>query len=337
MLPSRARLKSIRPGGNFPLPRHSASTSSACRARIEAQKIGHAELLAANAELRRLDRDQPMTAVRSMESIIEDSTVVSRLMAVLVLIFAGIAMLIDITDRKKAEEELQASLERRTAQDEELRAQYEELSRSRDQIRESEEKFRALAEHAPVAIGVIQDNRYVYMNGHLLRALGCTREEIASMDYWVPVREDQQQKIRQDGEAWARGEAGPWMNELEYFTKSGERKWAVSTAAHIMYGGRHAGIVAMVGITERKKAEEELKRGQGLMRRAEIELRALLEAKVAIDTPKHEQLEAQLGELAHGQVLAAEDVALAGPALLERAPVRRLDGRDDVGKRVGHH
>ncbi len=158
----------------------------------------------------------------------------------------SVASLVDITEHRKGEEEL----------------------------KESEEKFRALAGHIPVAIGVIQDNRYVYMNRHLVHAMGYSPEELASMDYWVHVREDQQAKIIADGEAWARGEPGPWMNELEYFTKSGERRWAFSTAAHIMYHGRHAGIVALVGITERREAEEDLQAANRQLAAVNHELQA---------------------------------------------------------------
>ncbi|HSQ94393.1 MAG TPA: PAS domain-containing sensor histidine kinase, partial [Methanoregula sp.] len=98
-----------------------------------------------------------------------------------------------------------------------------------------------------------------YMNEFLVRAMGYTRAEMASMDYWVHVKKDQQEKIIEDGRAWARGEPGPWINEIEYYTRSGERRWAVSSSAHIMYGGRHAGIVTLIGITDRKKAENELR------------------------------------------------------------------------------
>jgi putative ABC transport system permease protein len=48
---------------------------------------------ALRAALRGLDRDQPVTQVRSMRSVLEDSTVVSRLMAVVVAVFAGIALM----------------------------------------------------------------------------------------------------------------------------------------------------------------------------------------------------------------------------------------------------
>ncbi len=45
------------------------------------------------AELRNLDRDQPMTGVQSMQQIVEDTMVVSKYMTLLTTIFAGIALL----------------------------------------------------------------------------------------------------------------------------------------------------------------------------------------------------------------------------------------------------
>ena len=48
---------------------------------------------ALRAELRALDRDQPITQVRSMRSVMDDSTAINRLMAVVVGVFAGIAMM----------------------------------------------------------------------------------------------------------------------------------------------------------------------------------------------------------------------------------------------------
>jgi putative ABC transport system permease protein len=47
---------------------------------------------ALRAEVRALDRDQPLTAVQTMERMVSESMTIPRLMAVLMAIFAGIAM-----------------------------------------------------------------------------------------------------------------------------------------------------------------------------------------------------------------------------------------------------
>jgi putative ABC transport system permease protein len=43
--------------------------------------------------VRRLDPDQPITSIRSMENLVEDSMTVSKYMSILTAIFAGIALL----------------------------------------------------------------------------------------------------------------------------------------------------------------------------------------------------------------------------------------------------
>ncbi|MHB8162923.1 MAG: PAS domain S-box protein [Methanoregula sp.] len=59
--------------------------------------------------------------------------------------FTGVG--IDITDRKKARDELRTAYEQVTATEGELRAQYEELARREQRIRESEEKYRCILEN----------------------------------------------------------------------------------------------------------------------------------------------------------------------------------------------
>jgi PAS domain S-box-containing protein len=138
------------------------------------------------------------------------------------------AVLMDITARKQAEEAL----------------------------RESEEKFRALADSAPVAILVIQDSKLVYVNDYTVRATGYSKDDLYSMKYWDIVHPDQRERVIEGGRAWLRGERAPTKNEIKYIPKSGETKWALSSIAEITYGGKPAAIAMMVGITDRKKVEE---------------------------------------------------------------------------------
>ncbi len=58
----------------------------------------------------------------------------------------------DITDRKKAEDELRAAYEQISASEEELREQYEELAETGKKIHESEKKYRDLFENSVIGI-----------------------------------------------------------------------------------------------------------------------------------------------------------------------------------------
>ncbi|MDO9325481.1 MAG: PAS domain S-box protein, partial [Methanoregula sp.] len=59
----------------------------------------------------------------------------------------SVASLVDITERRKAEDELRAAYEQLTAAEEELHAQYDELKFSQDRILQDEAKYRAIIEN----------------------------------------------------------------------------------------------------------------------------------------------------------------------------------------------
>jgi putative ABC transport system permease protein len=74
-----------------PLPQEPRSWMVLAMRTHAADPTGSASAL--RGELRALDRDQPITQVRSMRSVMDDSTAINRLMAVVVGVFAGIAMM----------------------------------------------------------------------------------------------------------------------------------------------------------------------------------------------------------------------------------------------------
>ena len=59
----------------------------------------------------------------------------------------SVASLVDITERRKAEDELQAAYEQLTAAEEELQAQYDELKFSQERIKQDEAKYREIIEN----------------------------------------------------------------------------------------------------------------------------------------------------------------------------------------------
>jgi PAS domain S-box-containing protein len=85
-------------------------------------------------------------------------------------------ILMDITDRVKAEEELRATNEQLSASSEELRAQFDELADSEQRIRESEEQFRLIFDLANDAIVLSENGRFTRCNRKTLELFGCTDE-----------------------------------------------------------------------------------------------------------------------------------------------------------------
>ncbi len=147
---------------------------------------------------------------------------------------ATLNFLTDITERRRADEALQAS----------------------------ELKFRRLAETTAAAIFIYQGDKFQYINpvGRILS--GYSEEELLSLKFWEVVHPDFRDLIKERGLARQQGAALPSRYEFKIITKSGEERWVDFTAGLIEYEGRPAALGTAYDITEQKRAEQALRKSE---------------------------------------------------------------------------
>ena len=140
-------------------------------------------------------------------------------------------LVIDITERKKAEESL----------------------------KESEEKFRTLSEQSPNMIFINKQGRVVYTNKKCEDTTGYTREEFYSpnFDFLSLCAPEYVEEVKMFYAKQMRGEAVA-SYECVLVTREGGRINSIITTNVIEYDGEKAVLGIITDITERKKAEEKL-------------------------------------------------------------------------------
>jgi len=138
--------------------------------------------------------------------------------------------ILDITERKRAEEALQ----------------------------ESEEMFRMVADSANTGILLVQGEDIMYINRVLAEMGGYTVEECKHIKYWDLATPDQREYVRWAGNARQQGWVGPSRTEFKLICKNGEEIWLDSSWSVPTLGGKPAVLVICVDITARKRAESEV-------------------------------------------------------------------------------
>lgn len=145
-----------------------------------------------------------------------------------------LAIVYDITDRKKTEEIL----------------------------RQSEEKFRAVADSTPAQIVIFQGDKFVYVNSFSETITGYTRDELFKMNFWDLVHPDYTEITKQRGRARQKGHSVTENYEFRIITKSGKEKWLSYSARNINYEGGIAVLGIAIDISDSKKILEEIEQSR---------------------------------------------------------------------------
>ncbi len=170
----------------------------------------------------------------------------------------------DITERKKAEEDLlknaedlHASYEELTASEEELRHNIDDLGRSERALQQSESFNRSLIENLPDYIVIYgTDGKILYVNPAAEWAIRYVAEELIGTSLLSYVAEDQRDKVTANITARHIGREVP-VYETDIMTQDGCRRTVIVKGTPIKYHDNPATLLLLIDITERKKLETE--------------------------------------------------------------------------------
>jgi diguanylate cyclase (GGDEF)-like protein/PAS domain S-box-containing protein len=142
-----------------------------------------------------------------------------------------------------------------------LEAEVAERKRAQHALRESEAHFRAVFDHAPIGMAVVsQAGQFLRVNLVLCKLVGYAKDQLEKLSFHEIIDADDRAEVMADLRALANDER---LDELEkrYLCRDGSTGWMLLTASGLRNGEGDAlhFIVQIKDISERKKAEEELK------------------------------------------------------------------------------
>jgi PAS domain S-box-containing protein len=132
-----------------------------------------------------------------------------------------------------------------------------ERKRAEEAMRASEELFKNLASSSPIGIFIAQDRQFRYVNHRFQELTGYREDELLGTDALRLVVPEDRDAVRENATKMLKGErSAPY--EFRVINKSGEIRWIMGTVTSISYQGKRATLGNYMDITERKGAEDEL-------------------------------------------------------------------------------
>jgi diguanylate cyclase (GGDEF)-like protein/PAS domain S-box-containing protein len=124
--------------------------------------------------------------------------------------------------------------------------------------KQAQDLFQNLAASSPVAIYIVQDERFQFVNPQVVRLTGRTEEELLCLNPLDLVESEDRELVAAGAVALASGaELRPYEHRV-INAETGEVRWVMDAFSPIVYRGRPAILGNSVDITERKQAEEQL-------------------------------------------------------------------------------
>ncbi len=172
-------------------------------------------------------------------------------------------------DEVKTKEQLIAKLAQMRQRIAELEAAEIERKRAEEALRESEEKYRALMEEAPIGIcNVDTKGKFTYVNKTILQGTGYSREELVGKSAFrlSLISHETVKLLRRRMKEKLMGKP-PSPLEIQFKRKDGKRMWLQIRGRLLLEHGVPVGV-QIIGedITERQRAEEALRESEERLR-----------------------------------------------------------------------
>jgi PAS domain S-box-containing protein len=138
-----------------------------------------------------------------------------------------------------------------------------------EKLQEGEEMYQRLMDLCPDAIVIIQGEGYRFINPSFTRIFGYTQQDVdGGLSFLHLVQESDKDAVGRRYQDRLDGKPLPQTYRIDLVAKDGTLIPCETSAAVIRYEGQAADLVIIRDITERKRAEEKLKRA-----RDELEMR----------------------------------------------------------------
>jgi PAS domain S-box-containing protein len=106
---------------------------------------------------------------------------------------------------------------------------------------------------------VVQDGKAVFTNPRCAEVFGYTEEEMAARSFIEFIHPDNQGTVMEYYAKRLKGEHVPSTYSLRIIDKGGNAKWTEANTVLLTWNGRPAILGLITDVTERKRAEEELR------------------------------------------------------------------------------
>ncbi len=166
----------------------------------------------------------------------------------------------------------------RPGQNPDARLRAPTASREQDKARESEARFRTIFEHAGLGIAITDlDGRFQQCNPAYCALLGYSPEEFRHLDFPALVHPEDRAANLVEVQRLKEGQIPFFEIENRYLRKDAQPVWVRKFASVLPDAtGKTAHLMAVVtDLTERKRAEEELRRNQEALSSREEQLEEL--------------------------------------------------------------
>jgi len=135
-----------------------------------------------------------------------------------------------------------------------------ERRRVEAELREEEEKYSTLVESSLTGIYIDQDERVVFANNTFAEIYRYPKDELMGMETWKLVHPEDRALTNDMRARRLKGEDVPAEYEARGLTKFGDTIWIRRRNSRIEYQGKPAILGNIADITEKKGAEEDLRR-----------------------------------------------------------------------------